>query len=126
MSIEVSDVMALEYQSSISLTLSEPVGLVSILGCIFSWYDTIVGVLQLLGTPSNGRRTGCGPITRDELRAKIEGGDEFVLVDVLDDTYYRQSHLPGAINIPLENIGRAEEEVPDRDADIVVYCMNGM
>lgn len=63
-------------------------------------------------------------ITRDELKAKLERGDDFVLVDALGEGYYRHSHLPGAINLPLESIQRAWEVIPDREADVVVYCMN--
>jgi rhodanese-related sulfurtransferase len=43
-------------------------------------------------------------------------------VDVLGEPYYRRSHLPGAISLPLEEIERAPEALPDKDADIVVYC----
>lgn len=65
-------------------------------------------------------------ITREELRAKIERGGGFVLVDTLGAEYYEQSHLPGAINLPLEEIDRATEVLPDKSAEVVVYCMNTM
>jgi rhodanese-related sulfurtransferase len=45
-------------------------------------------------------------------------------VNVLGEPYYRHSHLPGAITLPLEEIERAPERLPDKDADIVVYCMS--
>ncbi len=63
-------------------------------------------------------------ISCEELREKIERGDEFVLVDTLDEPFYRHSHLPDAINIPLDEIERAEEALPDKDAEIIVYCMD--
>lgn len=63
-------------------------------------------------------------ISREELKEKIDRGDEFVLVDTLGEQFYRHSHLPGAINLPLEEIGRAEEEILDKDTEIVVYCMD--
>ena len=47
-------------------------------------------------------------------------------MDTLGEEYYRQSHLPGAINLPLEEIDRAEEVLPNKEAEIVVYCMNTM
>jgi rhodanese-related sulfurtransferase len=65
-----------------------------------------------------------GDTSREALKEKIERGDGFVLVDVLGEPYYRYSHLPGAINLPLEEIERAPEVLPDRDAEIVVYCMS--
>ena len=65
-------------------------------------------------------------ITREQLEEKMDRGEDFVLVDTLGEEYYRQSHLPGAINLPLEEIDRAEEVLPDKEAEIVVYCMNNM
>ena len=65
-------------------------------------------------------------ITREQLEEKMDRGENFVLVDTLGDEYYQQSHLPGAINLPLEEVDRAEEMLPDKEAEIVVYCMNTM
>jgi rhodanese-related sulfurtransferase len=36
---------------------------------------------------------------------------------------YARSHLPGAINLPLEWVDLwAGRRIPDRDTEIVVYC----
>jgi rhodanese-related sulfurtransferase len=63
-------------------------------------------------------------ITRDELKAKMDRGDDFVLVEALSQKHYRSSHLPGAINLPYEFVDEAEKVLPDKRAEIVVYCMN--
>ena len=63
-------------------------------------------------------------ITREELREKIERGDDFVLVDALSPAHYASSHLPGAVNLPYEFVDEAEKVLPDKNAEIVVYCMN--
>ena len=63
-------------------------------------------------------------ISREELREKVGRGDDFVLVDMLDEQFYEHSHLSGAINVPLEEIGTVQEDVPDKDTAIVVYCMS--
>ena len=64
-------------------------------------------------------------ISRDELRAKVESGEDFVLVDALAPMSYARSHLPGAINLPLEWVDeRAPRRVPDLDTEIVVYCID--
>lgn len=65
-----------------------------------------------------------GDIGREELKAKIDRGDDFVLVDALGREHFERSHLPGAVNLPLEFVDDAEEVLPDKDAEIVVYCMN--
>lgn len=64
-------------------------------------------------------------ITRDELKQKLDRRDKFVLLDARPDSAFRKVHLPGAINIPSEEIlGRAPQMLPDRGAEIVVYCGN--
>ena len=62
-------------------------------------------------------------IGRDELRAKIDGGDPFVLLEVLAPRYYRHSHLPRALNLPPGEVAEmAPDFLPDKDAEIVLYC----
>lgn len=62
-------------------------------------------------------------ISRDELRARIERGDAFHLFEVLPEPYFRKHHLPGAVHLPPNDIvATVQRTVPDRDADIVVYC----
>ena len=63
-------------------------------------------------------------IGRDELRAKLDRGDDFALVETLPEESYRRGHLPGAINLPPDRVGElAPQLLPDKRADIVVYCM---
>ena len=60
--------------------------------------------------------------SRQEILAR-RGSRDFVLVDVLPAESYHAGHLPGAISLPLADIdGRASNVLPDRSADIVVYC----
>ena len=66
-------------------------------------------------------------IDREELRRKIERGDRLVLLDVLAQEYYDRAHLPGALNLPWEHneaafLHQAGHLVPNKDAEIVVYC----
>ena len=63
-----------------------------------------------------------GNISRAELKEKVDRGDEFFLVEALEERFYRHSHLPGAINLPPKALERAEELLPDKGAEIVVYC----
>ncbi len=62
-------------------------------------------------------------ISRESLWAKIEAGEDFVLVDALSPMSFAVSHLPGAINLtPASMDGRARKRIPDLDTEIVVYC----
>ena len=63
-------------------------------------------------------------ITREQLKEKMDRGDDFVLVEALSRKHHESSHLPGAINLPYEFVDEAEKVLPDKKAEIVVYCMN--
>jgi rhodanese-related sulfurtransferase len=63
-----------------------------------------------------------GNVSREELKEKMDRGEEFFLVEALDERFYRHSHLPGAINLPPKALGRAEELLPDKGAEVIVYC----
>ncbi|MFN7945400.1 MAG: rhodanese-like domain-containing protein [Blastocatellia bacterium] len=64
-------------------------------------------------------------ITREELLDKIRRGDHFRLVETLAPTAYEHAHLPGAINLPPDEIDRlAPKLLPDKNEEIVVYCSN--
>jgi rhodanese-related sulfurtransferase len=57
-----------------------------------------------------------------QLKAKMDRGDPFMLLEVLAPKYYRHSHLPGALNLPP---GKVAEMAPglllDKKAEIVLY-----
>ena len=62
-------------------------------------------------------------ISRDELHNRIKRGDKFQLVETLPKVAYDHAHLPGAINLPPDRIrDEAVTLLPDKTADIVVYC----
>lgn len=62
-------------------------------------------------------------ISREELKEKIDRGDDFVLIEALSPMSFQHGHLPGAINLPTSQVPeRAHELIPDKTADIVVYC----
>ncbi len=64
-------------------------------------------------------------ITRDELNAKIDGGGQFTLAEALPPRSYEQAHLPGAVNLPLDELETlASRLMPDKNAEIVTYCSN--
>ncbi len=61
-------------------------------------------------------------ITREELKARMDRGDDFVLLEVLSEQAYQRAHLPGAIR--FQDVGLAPEILPDMSAQIVAYCSN--
>jgi rhodanese-related sulfurtransferase len=64
-----------------------------------------------------------GTISRDELKQKLDRGDDFVLIETLGEDNFHHSHLPNAINIPPDRIFElAPSMIRDKTAEIVVYC----
>jgi rhodanese-related sulfurtransferase len=61
-------------------------------------------------------------ITREELKAKLDAGDDFTLIDVLDPESYRHQHLPRAINVPLMEIEAARVASLPEGRETIVYC----
>ena len=62
-------------------------------------------------------------ISRDELKQKLNRQDDFLLVETLPATAYHHNHLPGAINLPPDSVASlASQLLPDKSAEIVVYC----
>lgn len=65
------------------------------------------------------------PITREQVAAKIDRG-EATVVEALPGSYYEDAHLPGAINVPHDAVDElAAALLPDKRAEIVVYCSDG-
>lgn len=56
----------------------------------------------------------------DEVRKLLDGGAQ--LVDVLEPEEYAESHLPGAINLPLKELNEATASRLDRARPVIVYC----
>jgi rhodanese-related sulfurtransferase len=62
-------------------------------------------------------------ISREELKSKLDRGDDFILVEALPPGPYREGHIPGAINVPSQQVrDLAPKRLPDLGAEIVVYC----
>jgi rhodanese-related sulfurtransferase len=69
------------------------------------------------------RRSVVENIDRDELLAKMDRGDPLVLLKALGPQYYRHSHLPGALNLPPGKTAKmAPDLLPDKEAEVVLYC----
>lgn len=65
-------------------------------------------------------------ITAEEAKEMMDSGDVTV-VDVRRAEEYEQAHIPGAVLVPNESIGEEQpEELPDKDAAILVHCRTGV
>ncbi|WP_251386805.1 rhodanese-like domain-containing protein [Mediterraneibacter agrestimuris] len=48
-----------------------------------------------------------------------------VLLDVRTPQEYKEGHIPGSKNVPLQTINKAELVVKDKEIPLYVYCYSG-
>lgn len=61
-------------------------------------------------------------ITLEDLLEMKENDIDFKLVEVLGKDQFKEDHIPGAINIPEENLEEEASKKLQKDDKIVVYC----
>lgn len=61
-------------------------------------------------------------INRDELKEMMDGGESFVLINVLDPQDFENEHICGSINLPSATIARDAVEVLNRNDTVIVHC----
>ena len=65
-------------------------------------------------------------ITQIKAKEIMDSGEEYILLDVRTKEEFDDGHIEGAILIPdFEIEERAETELSDKDALILVYCRSG-
>jgi rhodanese-related sulfurtransferase len=62
----------------------------------------------------------------DDIKARLDRGDRFLLIDVREESEYAKDHLPNAIHLGKGVIERdIEERVPELNTPLVLYCGGG-
>ena len=65
-------------------------------------------------------------ITAEEAKKIMNSEEGYIILDTRTQEEYDEGHIPGAIVIPHDEItDRAEEELPDKDQLLLVYCRSG-
>jgi len=63
-------------------------------------------------------------VTPEEVRRKLDAGDDVQIVDIRPPAQYRRGHIPTAVNVPLPDLPRRVDEIEWGD-DVVVACPVG-
>jgi len=64
--------------------------------------------------------------TTDAVKAKLDGGDSFLLIDVREESEFAADHLPTAVHLGKGIIERdIEVRVPGLDTPMILYCGGG-
>jgi rhodanese-related sulfurtransferase len=75
---------------------------------------------------SNNQQPQWQTITAKDARGIMMESDNYILLDVRTEAEYQEARIAGAILIPDYEIkSRAEKELPDKKALILIYCRSG-
>lgn len=75
--------------------------------------------------PEYGKKIITTKISPRELKKLIDAKSaNYLLIDVRDESDFKQGHIPTAINIPVANLAARSGEI-DNDKNIIVYCNSG-
>ncbi|MDD2214051.1 MAG: rhodanese-like domain-containing protein [Oscillospiraceae bacterium] len=70
--------------------------------------------------------TGSQTLTAAEAQERIKANPQAIILDVREGSEYQSGHIKHARLIPLYQLeARAAAELPDRQAEILVYCLSG-
>jgi molybdopterin/thiamine biosynthesis adenylyltransferase/rhodanese-related sulfurtransferase/molybdopterin converting factor small subunit len=84
-------------------------------------YQEFCGLKQPATTPAT---TVEGLITPTEVKAKLDRGDKFTLIDVREPHEFQICRIPGATLIPLGDLAKRSSEL-DPKGEIVAHCKSG-
>lgn len=79
-----------------------------------------------VGAVACGAANAGGDAEPAELQARIEAGAAPFVLDVRTPEEFARGHVPGAVNIPHDQLpARVGELTAQREAEVVVYCERG-
>jgi len=81
--------------------------------------------LKIITGPSYEAKIETTKISPHDLKTLIDSKkNNFIIVDVRDKSEYIESHIPGAVNIPVTSFATRSGEL-DKHKTIIVYCNAG-
>jgi molybdopterin/thiamine biosynthesis adenylyltransferase/rhodanese-related sulfurtransferase len=66
-----------------------------------------------------------GEITAEELKKRIDRGEDVYILDVRNPEEFQICRLPGSVLLPLPELPQRLDEVP-RDREVIVHCKSGV
>lgn len=85
-----------------------------------------MGVLAVLLAACGASQPTYKQISQDEAMKMMKDESGYLIVDVRTPEEFAEGHIPGAINVPNEEIGiEMPDALPDKDQLLLVYCRRG-
>ena len=80
----------------------------------------------LTACKDGGNNANYEQITAKEAKDIMDAEDDYIIIDARTEEEFLEGHIEDAILIPEYEIAKkAEKELPDKDALILVYCRSG-
>jgi len=113
---------------------------------IFKYASSVIRHFPELAPPSDGEAESAAPSKSDQLlallrenlknpydtirvkdlNAQLQESEKPLVIDIRSPEMYAESHVPGSINIPEDDLPQRSGELPDdRDATIITVCNIG-
>ncbi len=92
----------------------------TLLGCISRIAEKHLAEVDRIVREHFHPRDALTPVGRDELLARVQAGETMV-IDVRPAAEYQAGHIPGAVNIPVDELPRHLDTLP-HGQEIVAYC----
>ena len=78
------------------------------------------------GSDATADTLGYEQISAQKAKEIMDSSADYIIIDARTDEEFAQGHIQGAVLIPEYEIrSRAEQELPDKEALILVYCRSG-
>lgn len=75
---------------------------------------------------SDDKKLSYEQISAEEAKTIMDSESNYTIIDARTEEEFAEGHIVGAILIPeYEIASRAEKELPDKEALILVYCRSG-
>ena len=86
----------------------------------------ILSALALTACSASGSKNSYEQLSMYKALSQMAKEENFILLDVRTLEEYNDGHIPGAINVANESIGKNEiPQLPDKEQRIYIYCRSG-
>ena len=87
-------------------------------------YEQFCGIRPEPAAAQTGAAVSEWEITPVELKKRLDGGDDLFILDVREPNEYQINRIPGSTLIPLGELPRRYQELP-QDREIIAHCKMG-
>ena len=87
--------------------------------------ETLFFLLLVCALGVGGCNNAGPPPEKNAIAEALSKPDALVL-DVRSSGEFASGHVPGAVHVPMSQLGRVETIVPNKDQQIIVHCAAGV